>query len=122
MNIHHVSLIVSDLARSRRFYSEVLGLEEVDRPLSVFPGAWFACGTQQIHLLVLENPDPVSDRPLHVGRDRHTAFHVASIDGFISILKQKRIDYTTSESGRKAVFFRDPDGNGLELIAPMKSD
>src|SRR5689334_18735483 len=39
--IHHVSLTVTDLERSRRFYSEILSLREITRPPFNFPGAWF---------------------------------------------------------------------------------
>jgi len=51
--IHHVSLNVTDLERSRRFYREILGLEEIARPPFDFPGAWFGvAGGQQLHLIV----------------------------------------------------------------------
>ena len=42
--IHHVSLPVSDLARSVAFYRGVLGLRHIDRPGSTSKGAWF-CDT-----------------------------------------------------------------------------
>ena len=50
--IHHLGLIVADLERSRRFYGEALGLEEVPRPANfTFLGAWFSLGDTEIHLL-----------------------------------------------------------------------
>jgi catechol-2,3-dioxygenase len=45
--IHHVSLGVTDLEISRRFYSQILGLEELTRPPFDFPGAWFSAGASQ---------------------------------------------------------------------------
>ncbi|HJX30081.1 MAG TPA: VOC family protein [Thermoanaerobaculia bacterium] len=46
--LHHVSLPVGDLERSRRFYREVLGLEEIARPPFPFPGAWFRLGDREL--------------------------------------------------------------------------
>ena len=52
MRIQHVGLVVSDLDRSRRFYADALGLEEVARPPNFnFDGAWFRFGGTEIHLL-----------------------------------------------------------------------
>ena len=42
--LHHFSLPVTDLERSRRFYHEILGLREITRPPFDFPGVWFAVG------------------------------------------------------------------------------
>ncbi len=115
-SILHTSLIVSDLTLSLRFYQQVLGMELVPRPDLGYEGAWLQVGLQQIHLLKLPNPDPVTNRPPHVGRDRHTAFSINSVDELANLLEQSAVTYTRSKSGRKAIFCRDPDGNGLEFI------
>jgi glyoxylase I family protein len=116
LGMHHVSMLVKDTERSMRFYTNVLGMRTVVRPDLGFPGAWLAVGEQQIHLLELPNPDPVENRPVHGGRDRHLALRVADLSRLTSRLEQTGIDYTLSKSGRAALFCRDPDGNGLEFI------
>ncbi len=114
--IHHVSLVVSDTARSLRFYTDILGLTQTARPVLAFPGAWLQAGGQQIHLLEVDNPDPVEGRPAHGGRDRHLALAVHSLDIIQKKLDAARLSYTLSKSGRKALFCRDPDGNAIEII------
>jgi glyoxylase I family protein len=116
LGMHHVSMLVKDTERSMRFYTNVLGMRTVVRPDLGFPGAWLAVGEQQIHLLELPNPDPVENRPVHGGRDRHLALRVADLSRLTNRLEQAGIDYTLSKSGRAALFCRDPDGNGLEFI------
>ena len=49
--IHHVSLPVTDLERSREFYGTVLRLPEIERPPSDNRGAWYQVGEQQLHLI-----------------------------------------------------------------------
>ncbi len=115
--IHHVSLIVADTARALAFYQDLLGLEPVpERPDLAFPGAWLWVGDQQIHLLELQNPDPVEGRPAHGGRDRHLAMRIGALAPLIARLEEANIPYTLSRSGRRALFCRDPDGNAIELI------
>lgn len=115
--IHHVSLIVADTARALAFYRDLLGLDlDPDRPELGFPGAWLWVGDGQIHLLELPNPDPVEDRPAHGGRDRHLAMTVVDLAGMSERLDAAGVPYTRSQSGRKALFCRDPDANALELI------
>ncbi len=117
LGVHHVSVLVRDAAQSQAFYQDVLGLELLPRPDLGFPGVWLALGAQQLHLLQLDNPDPVGGRPVHVGRDRHMALHVTSLEPFIARLQARGVAYTRSRSGRAAIFLRDPDGNGIELVA-----
>lgn len=117
MRLHHVSLVVADTGRAVAFYRDILGLPLIERPELGFPGAWFGVAEQQIHLLELPNPDPVTGRPEHGGRDRHVAFVTTELDEIISRLDAHALAYTRSRSGRAAVFCRDPDGNGIELIA-----
>lgn len=117
LGIAHSSVLVADTARALAFYRDVLGMRvEPARPDLGYPGAWLWVGGQQIHLIELPNPDPVSGRPAHAGRDRHTAIHVASLEPLEAALDRAGIPYTASRSGRRALFCRDPDGNGLEFI------
>ena len=115
--ILHASVIVADTEKSLAFYCGVLGLQRcTDRPDLGYPGAWLQVGEQQIHLLELPNPDPVTGRPAHGGRDRHTALAVSDFDELARRLDEAGIAYTRSRSGRRALFCRDPDGNALEFI------
>ncbi|KPK10855.1 MAG: glyoxalase [Acidithiobacillales bacterium SG8_45] len=115
--ILHSSMIVADTERSLGFYRDVLGMSvHVSRPDLDFPGAWLNVGGQQIHLLELDNPDPVVGRPAHGGRDRHVAIGVDNLVQLMEALEKAGVPYTASKSGRRALFCRDPDGNALEFI------
>lgn len=114
----HASLLVADLARAREFYEGLLGLKpSPTRPEMSFAGVWYDIGAAQIHLICLPNPDPVGERPAHGGRDRHTALGVRGWETLCARLDAAGLPYTLSQSGRKALFVRDPDGNALELVA-----
>jgi glyoxylase I family protein len=116
--LHHVSLLVANTERALDFYCGVLGLSvDSARPDLGYPGAWLMVGSQQIHLLELPNPDQVTGRPAHGGRDRHTAFLVGDLEQVMQQLKAADIAYSLSKSGRRALFCRDYDGNAIELIA-----
>ena len=115
--ILHSSVIVKDTQTALDFYQGVLGLTlDRSRPDLGYPGAWLNVGAQQIHLLELPNPDPVTGRPAHGGRDRHIAMAVNDIDQLQKTLEQAGLAFTRSKSGRKALFTRHPDGNALEFI------
>ncbi|MDP1594455.1 MAG: VOC family protein [Gallionella sp.] len=117
--IHHVTFISGDLTRSRAFYEGLLGLQaDPKRPLMSFDGIWYEVATgQQIHLMALPDPEAGLQRPAHGGRDRHVALTVSDFDGLVARLQQAGIAYTLSQSGRRALFCRDPDQNALEFIA-----
>jgi glyoxylase I family protein len=118
IQLHHVSLLVADTERSLGFYRDLLGLKVLqDRPDLGYPGAWLMVGSAQIHLLQLPNPDTLEDRPSHGGRDRHIALLVDNFAQLKQRLEANGVAYTTSRSGRAALFCRDPDQNALELIA-----
>lgn len=118
VSLLHASLLVANLPRSRGFYEEVLGLKpSLARPQMSFDGIWYDVGVAQIHLICLPNPDPVAQRPAHGGRDRHTALGVRNLDALTARLDAAGLAYTLSQSGRRALFVRDPDGNAMELVA-----
>jgi len=54
--IHHVTLIVNDRRRAEQFYGEVLGLKPKSRPNFRFPGLFYRCGTQEVHLIIASRP------------------------------------------------------------------
>lgn len=117
VSIHHVSLLVENLATSLDFYGRFLGLEENrNRPELGYTGAWFDIGSQQLHLLELPNPGQGIARPEHVGRDFHFALYIKDINEIVEKLDNADIPFTRSRSGRTALFCRDPDNNGIEFI------
>ena len=56
--------MVRDLEASVRFYEQVLELPRVPRPAFDFPGAWFALGNQELHLIADPDLSPASRRHL----------------------------------------------------------
>ncbi len=110
--VHHVSLNVSDLDRTVAFYTDVLGLEVLDRPddaISV-PGAWLGCPDgRQIHLLLNEVPD---------GKGQHFAFEVADVSATIAELESKGVKPgrpSTMDGICVQTFCQDPSGNLVEF-------
>jgi len=113
----HASLLVDDLSGARDFYEGVLGLSaSPQRPEMSFTGVWYDIGACQIHLICLPNPEAGLTRPEHGGRDRHIALAVTDISQLKARLDDAGVAYTTSQSGRSALFCRDPDGNALEFV------
>ena len=114
--LHHVSLLVSDLQRASSFYINVLGLEEdTSRPEMAFPGMWLKIGAQQIHLLCFDKTASGTGSK-HPGCDSHCALSVSDISKVEEIMKRAEVPYHMSKSGRRALFCRDPDGNGIEFV------
>ena len=118
--ILHTTFLTTDLAKSRAFYEGLLGLRsDKKRPQMSFDGVWYDVAVnQQIHLMLLPNPEMGLVRPAHGGRDRHVALGISSdLDELIRKLEASGVKYTLSQSGRRALFCRDPDDNALEFIA-----
>jgi glyoxylase I family protein len=109
--IHHSSIVVTDMARARRFYAEVLGLPEVERPANfVTPVVWFEVGDEQIHLIPSDHADTESPR--------HFALHVEDARAAREHLRSQGIpiEETIPIAGADRFFIQDPDGNKVELI------
>lgn len=116
--LHHASVLVQDLERSRRFYEDVLGLLPApDRPFKAFDGIWYDVGPGQIHLIVAETPGEGSVPGAYPGRQRHIALKAGDLEALKEKLARAGVAVTISRSGRPVVFCRDPDGNILELMA-----
>jgi len=113
----HATILVQDLNKARAFYEQVLGLSaSTARPRMSFDGVWYKIGQQQLHLMQLPSPETGLQRPQNGGRDRHIAFAVDDLSALASMLQGSGIQYNLSQTGRKALFCRDPDDNALEFI------
>ena len=114
----HATLLVADLEKARNFYENVLGfMPSSARPKMSFEGVWYdITAQQQIHLMQLPNPEAGLQRPENGGRDRHLAFAVDDLAVLVKLLQGSGIRYNLSQTGRRALFCRDPDDNALEFI------
>jgi catechol 2,3-dioxygenase-like lactoylglutathione lyase family enzyme len=128
--LHHVSIPVADVERSRSFYGDVLGLREIERPPFDFPGAWFALGDGELHLIG-DPHDPTfrEDKPLDPG-DVHFAVRVESYDETLAYLEAKgyRADHhglhpqaliarPHAVTGYPQIYILDPDRHVIEINA-----
>jgi catechol 2,3-dioxygenase-like lactoylglutathione lyase family enzyme/uncharacterized protein YunC (DUF1805 family) len=127
-SLDHVTLVVKDLSRSRRFYVEALGMREVPRPAFSFDGLWFQAGATQIHL-ILEFPGsgPAGNLvPEHLrsSRTHHFAFLVDDAAAAVPFLKDMQVQILSGPRDRPdgfvQLFLADPDGHVVELCSPPK--
>ncbi|SIN87041.1 glyoxylase I family protein [Sulfurivirga caldicuralii] len=119
IGLDHVSILVSDAEKAYAFYHKVLGLTTLPRPNLGFPGYWLDLNDgRSLHLMQLPNPYSGAEKPAHGGRDMHFALRVDDLAWHAEQLEQLQIPFTRSKSGRKALFFRDLDGNAVELFEP----
>lgn len=134
--IHHLRLTVTDVARSRAFYTELLGFEvAVESPpaddpaaAAVYPVLWGGVVLARGGLLMGLRPvAPAGDRfdEDRVGLD-HLSFGVASredLDAAIRLFDERGVPHgeirTLEGFGIHVLPFRDPDNIQVELTAPV---
>ena len=120
--VHHVAIICSDYERSKEFYTSVLGFTVKHEAFREGRGSYKldleVNGHYQIELFSFPDPPARPTNPEACGL-RHLAFGVDDVDAAHDHLsglglnpEPVRIDEYT---GKKFLFFRDPDGLPLEL-------
>jgi catechol 2,3-dioxygenase-like lactoylglutathione lyase family enzyme len=114
-NCLHVAIVVKNLHRAIEFYTNVLGLQQVERQFK-YPGAWYQVGDFQIHLI----EDPNYQTPDHINlqvstRNSHFALGIKDLEVAKQQLLAASYAIKMSNSGRAAMFIQDPDGNVIEL-------
>lgn len=118
IRLHHVSFAVTNLARSCEFFGKVVGLSRIPRPEFSFPGAWFAVGDRQLHLIeeVGTAPREISGR---ISRSDHMALEVADTEAVRKKLDEAGVPFqvgTNEALGFSQVFCSDPDGHTIEFV------
>lgn len=120
--VHHIAIICSDYQRSLRFYTETLGLRLIAEHYRAERQSYKTDLTlpdgSQIELFSFPQPPARPTRPEACGL-RHLAFAVddvarckAELEARGVAVEEVRVDEYT---GRRFVFFADPDGLPLEL-------
>ncbi|WP_018652453.1 SMU1112c/YaeR family gloxylase I-like metalloprotein [Actinobacillus capsulatus] len=122
LGFHHVAIIAADYAKSKHFYTQILGAEIIEETYRAARESYkldlrFADGSQ-IELFSFPNPPQRPNSPEACGL-RHLAFRVKDIQQAVKFLAKNavecepiRIDELT---GKRFTFFKDPDGLPLEF-------
>lgn len=113
----HLALLTTDPA-GERFYCEVLGFHAIARPSFSFDGRWLVHEDVGVMLHLIHRADHQASSEGLNTLNPHFAISCQNIDGAIAVLKQFGIDFVEKklpDYGYRQLFFRDPDGNLLEL-------
>lgn len=115
----HVNLWVRNAARARLWYEDVLGLHTHD----FMPGraAFLSANQEESHEIALieVGEDALGVQKRQVGL-HHLAWKMKSLDDLREIYrrlmdKQVPLDRVTDHGVSLGIYFRDPDGNGVEV-------
>ena len=134
----HYSHCVSDLARSRRFYTEVLGFAVVAEfdfddaatarvmglPRAAFTGVFMQRDGMRIELIGFTEPAPErSVRPRRANEigHSHLSFYVLDLDEALAELRAQGVEVVDESravlpSGVECCVVRDPDGFPIEIV------
>lgn len=124
--LQHCTLIVQDMAATRLFYTEALGMAEVARPSSFdFDGAWFRTAAAEIHVIAAADtrspaggidPGPAGYR----GRAFHIAFEVDNLAAMQERLTSYNVPIVGGPQDRgdgvTQLYLFDPDRYLIELF------
>jgi len=116
VGIHHVqiSMAPEQIASSRKFYMELLGMREIHDPFASDGGCWLAAGpSQQVHLRVERTVDRSTTRahPALMVSDLADCRERLTAEKF-PIFEQPKIE------GFDRIHTIDPSGNRIEVIQP----
>jgi glyoxylase I family protein len=119
--VHHIAIICSNYALSKKFYTEVLGLDivrEVYRAERQSYKLDLALNGQYIiELFSFPDPPPRPSRPEACGL-RHLAFATDNLDAVLRHLEQHGVQAETVRvdefTGKRFTFIADPDGLPIE--------
>ena len=122
-DIGHVNLTVGDLERSVAFYRDVIGLSVTQHDEQ---SAFLAAGGYHHHVALNTWDDQATARPAHSTGLHHFALRLpdaaALAEVVVRVLRSgNELCGATDHGVNLAVYLRDPDGNGVELMVDRPS-
>ena len=127
--LQHAMYLCRDVEESRKFSTDVLGMEEIPRKL-INPkgkGAWFKMGDTRFHLAQWDEGHwslGGKGKAIEIW-DNHLAFEVDDIEAWKKKLNGLSIPFvvgTMGEGFMKQIYFKDPLGNMVELVHHLRED
>ena len=116
---HHFALCAHDIDEARRFYGEILGLTELERPPEIaknFRSAWFLVGRAELH--VVENSD---FRPLDSPLSPHMAVATSDFEAFTAQVAARGGKFSfgpgPGPDGVLRAVLQDETGNTVEITS-----
>jgi catechol 2,3-dioxygenase len=123
----HIVLYVSDLARSRRFYGDILGWQEIAQLGAM--GAMFSSGRTHHELLLLEvGPTAASPPPGRRLGLYHFGLKIGETDAelreALETLEREGVTIvgTADHTVTHSLYIADPDGNEIELYIDVQPE
>ncbi|MEY4202821.1 MAG: hypothetical protein RL013_524 [Bacteroidota bacterium] len=121
-NVHHIAIICSNYERSKRFYTEVLGLDIIRETWRAERLSWkldlALDGHYIIELFSFPDPPERPSRPEACGL-RHLAFAVDNLEQVIAHLQRNEVEAepvrTDEMTGKRFTFIADPDDLPIEF-------
>jgi extradiol dioxygenase family protein len=105
----------------REFYEQLVGLTVGPRPDFKVFGYWLYAGDADVLHLTVQAPGDERRAGADLTFD-HLAFAASDWPSHKARLEKHQVRYAENliaQTGRRQVFFRDPAGNGVELIFPV---
>jgi glyoxylase I family protein len=120
--VHHIAVLASDYERSKRFYTEVVGLEFLSEVYRAERDSWMGKlalnGEYIVELFSFPSPPPRHNSPEATGL-RHLAFEVPDVPAALRELDSLGVEHeglrVDPHTDKQMAFFRDPDGLPIEF-------
>lgn len=120
LSFDHEALLVKDLSRSVEFYTETLGLQEIENGTGLPHIRWFSLGgSESLHLI--EDKNFSKENLIGI----HFALRTENLDQLMATLKEQKVPFknwqgaanttNTRADGVRQIYLQDPDGYWIEI-------
>jgi catechol 2,3-dioxygenase len=118
MRIGHVNFRVADQDRAKQFFTEALGMEVAEED-PVHGGVFMTFGAEFHNVDVSDGRGGIPRRPRPPGLV-HVAFVVDSMpalrEAYVRLMAHGvEVSHATNHANQRSIYFKDPDGNGMEI-------
>ncbi|WP_178130429.1 VOC family protein [Reyranella sp. CPCC 100927] len=124
MGLHHIdhyTIDTADIAATKAFYCDLLGLRDGERPPLPFPGVWLYCENGQPTVHIVEVTPNAARKTATTGLFNHVSFACTGAEDIRTRLERAKIAFNVvvlPGIGNTQFFMKDPNGISVELNFP----